>query len=453
MGMTLRLEDRGSSVKELQTALNGAGYNLAVDGYFGSQTLGAVKDYQTKLGLDADGIVGNDLWGRLNGVVPGATPEATPEATPGSSSTTIPEPVYKPLPEFTPGANSGASTGATSDALLQLMNKFNETSGYAPKTAEQIREQASGEYQSYYDTMRQNAQQQYDRSDLALQQQKEGLGASYDRLREDSDRQYAKAYSAADHAMLGRGMQRSSYGAQTLSNISLEGARARQDISDAQIAAEGNIDAQRAQLAQQLADDLNQFSANEQADIMARVRELEDQEYERTQTATSRQDAIALQIYQLLYQEGRDKVADEQWNQQLAYQQHRDQVADTQRDNQLIYQQYRDQIADAQWNQQFEFSKKQYDDSQAKSSGGSSGGYSGGATSSSAPSTGQSGVTNPYGDPGAFMAGLDAGLGNKTKPRLPSTSANANPLTGSTQNQNLLGTPGKKKPVAAVTLK
>ncbi|MHB1392397.1 MAG: peptidoglycan-binding domain-containing protein [Clostridia bacterium] len=48
----------GNEVWLLQTLLNNNGYKLKVDGFFGKGTLEAVKDYQSKNGLKADGIVG-----------------------------------------------------------------------------------------------------------------------------------------------------------------------------------------------------------------------------------------------------------------------------------------------------------------------------------------------------------------------------------------------------------
>lgn len=48
----------GEAVKDLQTDLNQLGYNLAVDGEFGSKTQAAVKDFQQKNKLTVDGIVG-----------------------------------------------------------------------------------------------------------------------------------------------------------------------------------------------------------------------------------------------------------------------------------------------------------------------------------------------------------------------------------------------------------
>ena len=49
---------KGEAVKDLQTDLNQLGYNLAVDGDFGSKTQAAVKDFQKKNKLTVDGIVG-----------------------------------------------------------------------------------------------------------------------------------------------------------------------------------------------------------------------------------------------------------------------------------------------------------------------------------------------------------------------------------------------------------
>lgn len=63
----VRLGFSGGSVKELQKLLNQNGYTLDEDGVFGNNTLAAVKDYQTKNGLDVDGVVGEKTWGTLTG--------------------------------------------------------------------------------------------------------------------------------------------------------------------------------------------------------------------------------------------------------------------------------------------------------------------------------------------------------------------------------------------------
>lgn len=210
-----------------------------------------------------------------------------------------------------------AGTMSAADALKKLLEQYNQTSSYVPKTADQIRQQAQGEYQSYYDQLRLAAQQAQARNDLALQQQREGLQRTYDKQREASQKEYENAYSRADRQQLSRGMQRSSYTAQVLANLTKEGAEAQQELWDAQGAAEGNIDAQRTQLAAQLADQLSQYSASEAADVLARIKQLEDHEYDRVRENDQYKNSLSAQIYQFLYQGEQDKIAQEQWQKEF----------------------------------------------------------------------------------------------------------------------------------------
>lgn len=64
---TVKYGSSGDDVRELQRRLNGAGYNVAVDGNFGNQTQQAVRDYQRDKNLTIDGIVGSQTWGSLTG--------------------------------------------------------------------------------------------------------------------------------------------------------------------------------------------------------------------------------------------------------------------------------------------------------------------------------------------------------------------------------------------------
>lgn len=210
-----------------------------------------------------------------------------------------------------------AGTMSAADALQKLLEQYNQTSSYVPKTADQIRQQAQGEYQSYYDQLRLAAQQAQARNDLALQQQREGLQRTYDKQREASQKEYENAYSRADRQQLSRGMQRSSYTAQVLANLTKEGAEAQQELWNAQGAAEGNIDAQRTQLAAQLADQLSQYSASEAADVLARIKQLEDQEYDRVRENDQYKNSLSAQIYQFLYQGEQDKIAQDQWQKEF----------------------------------------------------------------------------------------------------------------------------------------
>jgi hypothetical protein len=63
---TLRRGNQVDEVADLQMILNSKyGYELEVDGSFGKATETAVKDFQTKHGLTADGVVGAKTWKAL----------------------------------------------------------------------------------------------------------------------------------------------------------------------------------------------------------------------------------------------------------------------------------------------------------------------------------------------------------------------------------------------------
>ncbi len=96
---TIRYGSSGDDVEKLQGKLKAAGYNLEVDGQFGSKTLAAVKDYQQKNGLTVDGIVGTNTWGSLTGGTTTKTPTSQSTSkkttTPDANSSNNQRPTYK----------------------------------------------------------------------------------------------------------------------------------------------------------------------------------------------------------------------------------------------------------------------------------------------------------------------------------------------------------------------
>lgn len=63
----LKVNSRGEQVKTLQRLLVGFGYDLKIDGAFGTITDRMVRTFQRKHGLSADGIVGEQTWRKLLG--------------------------------------------------------------------------------------------------------------------------------------------------------------------------------------------------------------------------------------------------------------------------------------------------------------------------------------------------------------------------------------------------
>lgn len=79
---TVKDGDTGDGVRKAQTRLNAWGAKLTVDGSFGASTLTAVKDFQEKHKLTADGVVGPATWKALNGTPPPPPPPPAPYPAP-----------------------------------------------------------------------------------------------------------------------------------------------------------------------------------------------------------------------------------------------------------------------------------------------------------------------------------------------------------------------------------
>ena len=63
--LTLKLDNNGKKVKEVQNMLNKLGYNISVDGIYGLGTKSTVKTFQTNNGLKVDGVVGESTYKAL----------------------------------------------------------------------------------------------------------------------------------------------------------------------------------------------------------------------------------------------------------------------------------------------------------------------------------------------------------------------------------------------------
>lgn len=63
----------GYSISEIQRRLGAAEFPVDVDDVYGPDTTAKVVAFQRSRGLDADGIVGSDTWGALNGASPAGT--------------------------------------------------------------------------------------------------------------------------------------------------------------------------------------------------------------------------------------------------------------------------------------------------------------------------------------------------------------------------------------------
>jgi hypothetical protein len=96
--------DQGDGVLEIQRLLQSWGFEIADDGDFGSETETAVEDFQSRMGLEVDGLVGPDTLTALR-------------ATAGADQGT-PEPAVDTGPSTDPGR---VETG-TPPALVAVEN-------------------------------------------------------------------------------------------------------------------------------------------------------------------------------------------------------------------------------------------------------------------------------------------------------------------------------------------
>ena len=77
--VTVRKGSRSADVTALQTALEGLGYTLTVDGIFGSKTDAALKQFQAAHGLEADGVCGAITWAAIQAMSSKSTTVGQPQ--------------------------------------------------------------------------------------------------------------------------------------------------------------------------------------------------------------------------------------------------------------------------------------------------------------------------------------------------------------------------------------
>lgn len=63
--ISLEVDDRGETVKEVQSLLKKVGYDIITDGIYGYRTKEVVKDFQANNNLNVDGVVGDNTYDSL----------------------------------------------------------------------------------------------------------------------------------------------------------------------------------------------------------------------------------------------------------------------------------------------------------------------------------------------------------------------------------------------------
>lgn len=174
-----------------------------------------------------------------------------------------------------------------------------------------------------------NQDQAMSKADVDSQDSKtrlwQSMNYTYGKQRDDIAKNYDKAISQQDNAMLARGMQRSSYGAQIRSGLMNDSIEAQNDNYAAQI-----------------------------ADYQSRIGQLEQQEKEDERWERQYADQRADQQWSQNFQQSQFDYQKEQADKQFGYQQGRDAIEDAFRNKQFDTQVN-------QWKQEFDYNQKTND--------------------------------------------------------------------------------------------
>lgn len=183
---------------------------------------------------------------------------------------------------------------------LDELTKSLKTGSYKPLTEEEIQQQAKNKYQAELDAAKLAAQQVYDKTALALDNQRAELDQSYAQQTETARENTARTYSAADRHALSRGMQRSTYNNSTLANINMEGDETLNRLAEALQTDQNALASQKSLAQQQLAQQLAQYDTSFNAQVAAYADQLRDLNYQRQ----LEQDKYHNQLQAMLYEYG-----------------------------------------------------------------------------------------------------------------------------------------------------
>lgn len=172
-------------------------------------------------------------------------------------------------------------------------------SQFTPKTDAELRSQAETMYKNQRDQAILSAQQSHDSSVAALNSQLAALDTAYARQAEQQKRATAASRANADRQSLSRGMQRSSYNNATLANIDLAGEKALAQIAQNQTNDVNSVNSQISQLQQQLQQNISSANSSFENSVLAKLAELQADQYSKQQTAQATNNDILMQLYQL----------------------------------------------------------------------------------------------------------------------------------------------------------
>ena len=169
---------------------------------------------------------------------------------------------------------------------------------YTPRTDEQLRTEAQNRYASTYNQQKLAAQQNYETSDAAYQQQLNSLADELKNSQQEVIKSTADSAASAGRYDVTRGMARASYGVANQARIQNQGINNLAKLQTQYAGNVGSVQAKRTQLAQQLADTLAQYEIDNVNNMNKYIDEQKQLDYERKTAADKAYNDILFAMYQ-----------------------------------------------------------------------------------------------------------------------------------------------------------
>lgn len=189
------------------------------------------------------------------------------------------------------GQSQSTTQNVVNDGLLDRILAGLQNVGYTGKSEEELREIAANRYNPIYNAETEAARQKQQATDLGLQQQIESLLAGGERQLNQQNAAYDQSRANIETGALARGMGRSSYTMSTLNKNDQARAAALDQIMRDLNMQQGQLEAQRTQSSQQLAETLGRLETDKQTQILNQLQDLLDSEYQKQQSATQQQNS------------------------------------------------------------------------------------------------------------------------------------------------------------------
>lgn len=178
-----------------------------------------------------------------------------------------------------------------------------DASRYTARGEGEVTKQAQGEYQSQLASALKSAQESYDRTNAAKQNEMDVANAAFDSQVAAEQANNNQAAQQLGNYMRSRGLASSAYAGSIADKTAAAGAKALQGIETNRSNVTSGLAAQQALLAQQLSQ--NQQNANSvyQSNVAARIAALKDQEAQRAFQSDATANSMYMKLFSLQLQE------------------------------------------------------------------------------------------------------------------------------------------------------